>query len=228
MGLTLIIASNCNKDEISYMIKDSDGNLYNSVTIGTQVWMVENLKTTKFSDGSSIPMVTSNSEWVNCKTGAFCWYENNVSTYKPDYGALYNWYAVNTGKLCPDGWHIPTKTEWEELNNYLGGENISGGKMKETGSNHWNSPNNGATNESGFTGLPGGFRYDAGIFNSIGNDGIWWSATQDNIYTAWFLGLNYKETGSYMGTNDKYLGFSIRCLKNNKKVIIYLPPFCPQ
>jgi uncharacterized protein (TIGR02145 family) len=217
MGLVLILTNNCKKekDKVENEITDKDGNVYTSVTIGTQVWMVENLKTTKYNDGTAIPNITDNTEWYNLTTGAYCWYDNDASTYKLFYGALYNWYAVNTSKLCPTGWHIPTKAEWTELTAYLGGESVAGGKMKEIGTIHWNNPNNGATNESGLAGLPGGFRYDVGIYSGISNDGIWWSATEDNIHTAWFQGLYFEDSNAYMGTNDKYLGFSVRCVKDD-------------
>jgi uncharacterized protein (TIGR02145 family) len=137
-------------------VTDIDGNIYHTVTIGTQVWMVENLKTTKYRNGDPIPNVTGNA-WAALTTGAYCWYNNDAATYKATYGALYNWYAVaDSRNIAPTGWHVPTDAEWTTLTTFLGGESVAGGKLKETGTNHWTSPNTGATNETGFTALPGG------------------------------------------------------------------------
>ena len=118
-------------------VTDDDGNVYHSVTIGTQVWMVENLKTTKYNDGTSIPLVTDATDWHNLLTPGYCWNNNDEATYKATYGALYNWYTVNTGNLCPTGWHVPGDAEWTTLTTYLGGEDVAGGKLKEVGITHW-------------------------------------------------------------------------------------------
>ena len=139
-------------------IKDIDGNKYKTVTIGTQVWMAENLKTTKFNDGTPIPMVKENDAWANLTTPAFSWYNNDSIDNKRNYGALYNWYTVSTNKLCPVGWHVPTEAEWATITAYLGEVGLAGGKLKDAGTVHWRTPNTGATNESGFTALPGGYR----------------------------------------------------------------------
>jgi uncharacterized protein (TIGR02145 family) len=139
-------------------ITDADGNYYNIVTIGTQTWMAENLETTKYNDGNNIPNISDNVAWSNLTTPGYCWYNNDDSTYKNLYGALYNWYTVNRGKLCPIGWHVPTDAEWTTLTTYLGGESVAGGRLKETGTMHWVSPNVGAINETGFTALPGSCR----------------------------------------------------------------------
>jgi uncharacterized protein (TIGR02145 family) len=138
--------------------KDVDGNVYNTVTIGAQVWMAENLRTTKYNDGTSIPLVTDSTKWSDLSTPAHCWYNNDKASYKATYGALYNWYTVATDNLCPTGWHVPTTAEWQILKDYLG-SSVDGGKLKESGTTHWKSPNKGATNESGFTALPGGLPY---------------------------------------------------------------------
>jgi uncharacterized protein (TIGR02145 family) len=192
-------------------LTDIDGNVYSTVTIGTQTWMAENLKTTKYNDDTAVPNVTDETEWANLTTGAYCWYDNNASAYKATYGALYNWYAINTGKLCPTGWHVPSDAEWLTLENYLGGEDVAGGKLKEAGTTHWLSPNTGATNETGFTGLPGGFRWDWGTeFWPIGQSGFWWLATEPY---AWHL-----DTGGtiILGVDilPEKIGASVRCLKN--------------
>jgi uncharacterized protein (TIGR02145 family) len=139
-------------------VTDTDGNVYHTVIIGTQEWMVENLKTRRFNDGSAIPLVASSSAWPTLTTAGYCWYNNDSAANSATYGALYNWFAVNAGKLAPTGWHVPSDSEWNVLITYLGGESVAGGRLKEAGTVHWNSPNAGATNEFGFTALPGGHR----------------------------------------------------------------------
>jgi len=195
-------------------ISDADGNTYATVAIGTQIWMKENLKTTRYNNGTSIPLVINNTEWINLRTPAYCWYNNDASIFKATYGALYNWYAVNSGELCPTGWHIPTDNEWLTLANNLGGTNIAGGKLKEAGTGHWISPNTGATNESGFTALPGGWRYNDGIFNWVNYGGYWWCSTEADSNSSWKVYMAYDF--SYLGRSidDKCDGFSVRCVKN--------------
>jgi len=210
-------------DEISFRtftagsetVTDIDGNEYHTVTIGTQTWLVENLKTTKYNDGTSIPNVTDNNERGNLSTPGYCWY-NNDATNKNPYGALYNGYTVNTGKLAPIGWHVPTDAEWTILTTYLGGESVAGGKLKETGTTHWLSPNNGATNESGFTALPGGISGGDGTFLHIGYGGFWWSSTENDTYTfiAWYRVLDYNLNYISRNSNSKNLGFSVRCVRD--------------
>lgn len=150
---------------------DIDGNTYYTQTIGSQEWMTENLKTTKLNNGTTIPLVTGDSQWGALTTSGYCWY-NNSSNYKKNYGALYNWYTVNSGKLCPAGWHVATYEEWKTLINYLGGQEVAGGKMKETGTLHWTSTTTGIDNSSGFSALPGGCRGNNGIFYQIGKAAI--------------------------------------------------------
>jgi uncharacterized protein (TIGR02145 family) len=151
-----------------FTLTDVDNNTYKVVKIGTQVWMAENLKTTRYNDGSAIPLVTDNTEWNNLTTPGYSWYNNDSATYAQTYGALYNWYTVETGNLCPTGWHVPSDAEWTTLTDYLGGEAIAGGKLKETGTAHWDSPNTGATDETGFTAFPGGNRTKNGPFSNLG------------------------------------------------------------
>ena len=154
IGCFIAIVYSCHKDpDDPNIVKDIDGNIYHTVTIGNQVWMVENLKTTRYNDGTAIPNVTDSSVWSKLSTPAYCWYNNDASSYKATYGALYNWYAVNVQKLCPKGWHVASNAEFYALNSFLDGEC---GKLKEAGTIHWYSPNKGATNETGFTALPGG------------------------------------------------------------------------
>jgi uncharacterized protein (TIGR02145 family)/uncharacterized repeat protein (TIGR02059 family) len=195
-------------------VNDNDGNVYNTIVIGTQEWLRENLRTSKYNDGSSIPLVTDNTAWSNLITPGYCWSNNDAATYKATYGALYNWYTVNTGKLCPTGWHIPSDAEWTTLTTYLGGENVAGGKLKETGTAHWYSPNAGATNETNFTALPGGSRDFDGSFYGIGNYGDWWSSTESNTDIAWDWGMYYLDSNVYRDYYDKRDGFSVRCVRD--------------
>ena len=204
LGLT-----RCNTDTI----KDVDGNKYKTVTIGNQVWMKENLKTTRYNDGSEIPLVTDYDLWTELTTPAFCWYGND-STNKEVYGALYNWYAVETKKLCPEGWHVPADSEWVKLKDFLGESGIAGDKLKEAGIAHWKSPNSEATNESGFSALPGGFRSFNGAFNYIWIAGYWWSSTEYTGTNVYFWNLRYKFSYLYKYIADKPNGFSVRCLKD--------------
>ena len=216
MAVILILTANCKKEKEDppETVTDADGNVYNTVIIGTQTWMVENLKTTKYNDGTTVLLVTDNNQWRNLNTDAYCWYNNDPDTYKDPYGALYNWYAVNTGKLCPSGWHVPTHDEWTALTDYLGGGVVAGGKLKESGILHWDSPNVDATNETGFTGLPGGARQDGG-FMFLGISGSWWTSTEYNSSWAFERGLNYN-SGSvfWVSFNPKTNGYSVRCLKD--------------
>lgn len=195
------------------------------VTICAQVWATKNLDVTTYSDGTPIPQVTDPTAWANLTTGAWCYYNNDAAN-NATYGKLYNWYAAagiydaaSLGnatlrkKLAPTGWHVPTDTEWTALTTCLGGE-PAGGKMKETGITHWNSPNTNATNSSGFTGLPGGYRFHDGSFNYIGDYGFWWSSLEDGTTLAWDRDLYY-----YSGFANRYLfyktyGFSVRCLRD--------------
>lgn len=203
------------KDNVTEItVTDIDGNVYHTVTIGTQVWMVENLKTTKYRDGTSIPNVTDNTAWSNLTTGAYCDY-NNTPSNSSTYGRLYNWYAATDAhNIAPTGWHVPTDADWSTLTTYLGGESVAGGKLKEIGTTHWQSPNTGATNEVGFTALPGGYRYDDGAFYGIGSDGYWWSATEYDATYAWDLGMfNYGSNVDHYG-GIKEDGFSVRCVRD--------------
>jgi uncharacterized protein (TIGR02145 family)/uncharacterized repeat protein (TIGR02059 family) len=192
---------------------DNDGNVYHAQIIGTQVWMKENLKTTKYNDNSSIPNVTDNSTWAALTTPAYCWYNNDYATYKATYGALYNWYTVNTGKLCPQGWHMPTDADWTTLTDYLGGISVAGGSLKEAGTTHWNSPNTGASNYSGFTALPGGYHDNVG-FASIGLTTDFWSTTEYDPVYSMGRDLRWDNNGVTRTHWIKNDGFSVRCLRD--------------
>jgi uncharacterized protein (TIGR02145 family) len=175
--------------------------------------MQQNLKTTTYNDGTAISNVTDNTEWTKLTTPAYCWYDNDAATYKNTYGGLYNWYAVNTAKLCPSGWHVPSDDEWTTLINYLGGESIAGGKMKEAGTSHWQSPNTGADNSSGFAALPGGYSW-SGSFDDASDDAGFWSATEYDASGAWYRVLYYGSATVYKGSDHKAYGFSVRCVKD--------------
>jgi uncharacterized protein (TIGR02145 family) len=153
---SLLIIS-CEKD-IENKIVDIDGNEYDTIRIGKQVWMKENLRTTRLNDGTGIQLVPYGVEWELLQTPGYCWYGNNEAFFSLNhFGALYNGYAVNTGKLCPSGWHVPDHDDWDELSSYVGWD-AGGGKLKESGTVNWASPNADATNETGFSALPGGYR----------------------------------------------------------------------
>ncbi len=199
-------------DNGEFFVTDVDGNHYKTIKIGSQVWMAENLRTTKYNNGTAIIYPgTDNSVWLHNTSGAYAWYNNNVS-YKTPYGALYNWYTVNSGNLCPTGWHVPTDVEWTTLKNYLGG---IGGKLKEAGTTHWNSPNTGATDEFGFTALPGGQRLDNGTFSIINTNGSWWSSVGLDAISASSWKLFYNSDSIFFTPADyKSYGFSVRCIKD--------------
>jgi uncharacterized protein (TIGR02145 family) len=192
---------------------DIDGNVYKVVTIGTQVWMAENLKTTRYNDGTAIPLVTDNTAWCALTTPGYCWYNDSIS-YGNTYGALYNWYAVKTGKLAPTGWHVPTDSEWTILTTFLGGASVAGGPLKEAGTRHWLSPNTGATNSTGFSALPGGGRFGNGMFSGIGAYGYWWSSTADNVTYSWNRIMYYNDATVDRGLNTSVYGVGVRCVRN--------------
>jgi uncharacterized protein (TIGR02145 family) len=212
MFLITVIGCKKNENETSE-IKDGDGNVYTSITIGTQVWLKENLKTTSYSDGESIPLVTDNDEWGHLETQGYCWYNNEEITYKSKFGALYNWYVVNSGKICPTGWHVPSFDEWEDLTTFLGGELVAGGKLKEEGTTYWADQNT-ADNSSGFSARGGGYRDGNGFFGSILEQGYRWTATETNSSHAWAKFIGWSTVNTYKDEMYKDAGFSVRCIKN--------------
>jgi uncharacterized protein (TIGR02145 family) len=206
-------AFGCEEDKVSFTgekVTDIDGNVYYAVPIGNQVWMGEDLKVTKYNDGTPIPNITDMSAWQYSTSGACCWYNN-----QKEWGTLYNWNAINSGILSPAGWHVATDADWATLIDYLGGENIAGGKMKEAGSIHWPSPNTGATNESRFAALPGGFRRGDGTFSSFGGGVYWWSSTEFDAANSWTRYIYWDKSVIYSGHYDKLDGHSVRCVKDN-------------
>lgn len=213
-------------------VTDVDGNVYQTISIGNQVWMTQNLKTTKYRNGNPIQLISDINQLGGLTTGAYCDYDNNSSNSNT-YGRLYNWYSlIDQRNICPIGWHIPSKDEWEILFNYIGGKSVAGGKLKETGTAHWISPNEGATNESGFKALPGGSvivgidnysNYYAYFDMQIGSSASFWSSTSgpsthptNPTYIAYFFELSsYHAEVVQQSRFMYYLGaYSIRCIRD--------------
>jgi len=214
IAISSLLFTKCEK--YSSLPRDGDGNEYDTVVIGTQVWLAEDLKTTKYNNGVSIPLVTDNTQWASLSSSAaFCWYDNNQN-YKENYGALYNWWAAKVSFLCPVGYHVPTKDEWQTLIDYLGGKEIAGEKLKATGTQFWIYNNSQTTNESGFTAMPGGMRSnDDGTFSSMRSYGYWWSSSQGITGEYGSRLIMYNSLGSTNLTSwFKKSGYSVRCLKD--------------
>lgn len=194
-------------------VTDIDNNTYNVIKIGNQYWLKENLKTTKYNNGVEIPNISDNNLWSTSTTPAFCWYNNDSINYAQTYGALYNWYTVETENLCPIGWHVPTDLEWTSLTNFIGGLN-NGGKLKEAGTSHWQSPNTEANNETDFTALPAGKRRDAGTYHDNTTATYWWTQSTNGSYYCWsrriFFDYGFIASTEY----SKIYGMSIRCIKD--------------
>ncbi len=205
-------------------VTDIDGNVYQTVTIGSQVWMAENLKVTHYRNGDPILSVTD-STWSVLTSGAYCGYNNGVNNVAT-YGMLYNWYAVaDPRNIAPEGWHVPTDEEWKQLEMYLGMSQAQadetgwrgtdeGGKLKEAGTTHWSSPNIGATNESGFSALPGGRRNTNGSFYYMGFVAYFWSSTEEGSDYVWLRYLIYGSSRVYRYNTSKHYGFSVRCVRD--------------
>jgi uncharacterized protein (TIGR02145 family) len=209
-------AESVHNPELEYgSVMDVDGNSYRTIVIGGQEWMAENLNTTHFNNGDEIPNVILTAAWANQTQGAYCYYNNEVTNACP-YGLLYNWYVtVDDRNVCPSGWHVPSDSEWSELSDYLGGEEFAGEKMKSSGTEYWQQ-NSFANNESGFSSLPGGYRFNNGNFNNNGSYGYWWSSTShpDSPLVGWFRRLHYYDTVLGRSGGDSVDGFSIRCIKD--------------
>jgi uncharacterized protein (TIGR02145 family) len=197
-----------NSDLTYGSVSDIEGNSYQTIQIGDQIWMAGNLRTTKYNDASVISNITTDELWNSFASGAYCWYNNDISN-KDIYGALYNWYAVSTGKLCPTGWHIPSPTEWITMIDHIGGASVAGGLMKEVGTTHWLSPNTGATNEMGFTALPAGIRTSSGYFQGMGSTVRWWKSTEGYV-----VEVTNESAEVIVDACCVYRrGLSVRCLK---------------
>ena len=195
-------------------ITDIDGNVYRTVNIGSQQWMAENLKVSKYNDGKIIPNVQDNTDWSNLTTDAWSTINNDLSN-NTRFGKLYNWFAVSatTNNVCPTGWHVPTDAEWDILINYLGGNEVAGSKMKQVGTSNWNSPNDISTNSSLFTALAGAARYSDGNFGAIGHDGNFWSSTENDASNSWLVYFNNSAIAGKSDQSKKW-GLSVRCLKD--------------
>jgi uncharacterized protein (TIGR02145 family) len=213
------------KQETGTFIDTRDNVTYTWVKIGNQVWMVENLKATEYNDGTTLPYVTGETQWSDLTTGAYCYYKNYTSS---KYRCLYNWQAVSSGKLAPNGWHVPTDVEWTTLSDHLGGEDVAGGYLKST--TEWTIPNTGATNSSGFSALPGGDRTSMGyfygaVYSYFGGTmacfwdqalfGFWWSATMNDVSYPYGRNLSYNTSSLGRSAYDKNCGFSVRCIRDN-------------
>lgn len=184
-----------------------------SVTIGTQIWHSRNLDVATYSNGDPIPQVTDPTQWFNLSTGAWCWYNYDSATYAATYGRLYNWYAVVDSRgLCPSGWHVPSDPEWSLMASYLGGQLVAGGKMKST--TGWSYPNSGATNSSGFSAIPAGFRDYTGAFEGNGSYAYFWSTSEASLIYGWLRSLSYLDDNLSMDYIYKQSGFSVRCVKD--------------
>lgn len=211
----LLLLHGCSKsDNSSPPVTDKDGNTYKTVRIGDQTWMAENLKTTTFSDGTDIPVVSDTTGWSVLNTPGLCWYNNDGDSLKMIFGALYNFYAVGSGKLCPAGWHVPTGDDWQKLRDFLGDTLTGGGKLKEEGILHWKAPNTGADNTTGFTALPAGIRYFEGSFNSLSYFTSFWSSTEYDSNKSWYFSLYYSDAAAQMNKTSKKDGFSVRCIED--------------
>mgnify|MGYP002630057058 CR=1 FL=1 len=214
-------------------VTDYDGNVYHTVAIGSQVWLKENLKTTHYNNGVPIPHVPGGISWSSLTTGARCYYDNDSIVFDSVYGVLYNWYAAkDINEICPTGWHVPTDAEWTAAETFLGGSFIAGGKMKEAGTAHWLPPNTGATNSSDFTGLPGGMLGLSYTFESLFENGLWWTSTTTGSY-AWSRYFWYLFAGVDRNPTPKTIALSIRCIKdvnvgsgdlNKRKIKLYPNP----
>jgi uncharacterized protein (TIGR02145 family) len=196
-------------------VTDSEGIIYNTIGIGYQEWMTENLRGIIYRNGTdSIPLVESDSLWGTLTTPAYCWYTNDSLHNAGVYGALYNWYAVNTGNLCPTGWHVPTNDDITELVNYVGGSGVAGGRLKEINTVHWNTPNTGATDKFDFTARAGGKRAADGIFDFVKVEANWWTATEYSTLNASYLNILFNYGNSFQAYLHKKTGMSVRCVKD--------------
>lgn len=208
-------AEDVHNPELTYgSVTDIDGNTYRTIVIGEDEWMAENLVVAHYANGDPIPEVTGNSAWVTLGSGAWCYYQNN-ETFECPYGKLYNWYVtIDDRNVCPTGWHVATDEEWSILTDLLGGSGVTGGILKNIGGGFWDGPNTGATNEVGFSGLPGGFRTLNGTFNNQGDFASFWTSSEVTADHAWLRTLFSNSNFLGISDNDKYYGFSIRCVRD--------------
>ena len=218
--ISLVTSTSCTKDNFPILVgpeptsvTDIDGNVYPIAKICGKYWMTENLRTTRYNDGTTIPTGLSNTAWGAATTGACAFYDD-LSANNTTYGKLYNWYAANDTKLAPAGWHVATEAEWIELIDCLGGSGVAGGKMKST-SSLWAAPNTGADNSSGFNGLPGGFKsYSSGTYSSLGNVAYFWGSNERSAAQGEYFLLNTNFASTSGNGANKTFGYSVRCIKN--------------
>ncbi len=218
--ITLIILVTAGATGCRKTVTDIDGNQYRTVKIGGEIWMAENLRTTRYNDGEPIPNITSAGEWVSLTEGAYCWYDNDKEQWS-GYGALYNWYAVETGKLCPDGWRVPSAEEWSGLIESMGGIYEAGAQMKSRSTEpdphpRWDIPNEGAADRFRFEALPGGWRVLTGGFHSVGNGAFWWSSTETDSAEARYVAAGSAGERVMHTREMKIYGMSIRCIKEGR------------
>jgi uncharacterized protein (TIGR02145 family) len=219
-GIFFLLFTGCTKknqdspNDSAGTVTDIDGNIYHTVRICSKLWMAENLKVTRFNDGSLIPCVTDSTIWDTLHSPAFCWYKNDENSYRTPYGALYNWYAVNSGKIAPEGWHVASIIEWDQMITCIGGDSAAGNKLKEAGTSHWESPNDGATNETGFTALPAGYRDITDSFSGMGFITFFWSSSGNTFGNASYVSLYYLHSYPQLNICDLQEGFSVRCIKD--------------
>ena len=207
-----LIFSGCKKE--SDPVTDIDGNVYKTVVIGEQTWMAENLRVTRFNDGTPITLAESADEWKNTTTAAFSWYDNDSALYGNQYGALYNGYAAQNRRLCPTGWHVPSVNNYLKLMETLGDTLTAGGKLKLDDEVYWHEPNTGADNSSRFSALPAGMRYFEGTFRSESYFTGYWTSIEFNADTGNFVRLSYLDSKAAFDKSPKQSGFSIRCVKS--------------
>lgn len=212
MGSFFMVSCERNEPEPeNKTVTDYDGNVYATVQIFAKTWMAENLRTSRLNDGKTIVLVPDDWNWDFLDEAKRCYYNNDGQANRDLYGSLYNYYAVTSNKLCPAGWHVPTREEWGTLIGFLGGYSTAGGKMKETGTTHWTSPNTGADNSSGFKALPGGYRTEDGLYREIGYTGSWWCS--GNSLNS--VKITYNSSSVSFSYFTRYYGASVRCVKDN-------------
>lgn len=213
--IMIFMANGCDSSHsCADTVTDIDGNIYKVTEINSRCWLANNLKTSRYSNGDVIPNVTDDDEWITLESGAWAYYDND-SSFEIPYGKLYNWYAVVDDRgLCPEGWRVPTDEEWTNLKLYLGDQ--AGGKLKITGTDYWNYPNQGASNETGFSALPTGYRTRLGPSMLNGAYGYIWSSSEDEAHPdrAWRRGMMFSSDEIVRFTSLKILGFSVRCIED--------------
>jgi len=196
-------------------IFDIEGNAYKTVGIGSQIWMAENLKTTLLNDNTPVPNILYDSIWAHISSPGYCWYNNDSTINKKLYGALYNFYVIETGLICPTGWHVPNESDWNTLESFLGGREIAGGKLKDYYTPFWSEPNPCLANNYSFHALPGGERLNiSGRFSGIAESGNWWTSTSESNNQASSRSMSYESKELFRYLTNKKRGISIRCIKD--------------